>query len=136
MRYGIDIHGVLTLDYYREFIKPLMDAWMRHGERVYILSGPPTEQITKELLALGILHGTHYTAAFSIVDTLKAKGVKMWEKPVGSNHWWCDPVEWNRAKADIAEMLDIDVIIDDSPEYGEHMPEDVSFILIPRGERP
>ena len=72
--------------------------------------------------------GTHYNAVFSIVDYLMSKGVEMEERKPG--HWWASDKDWWGSKGAIAAEEEIDIVIDDSPQYEEYMPEGTTFILV------
>lgn len=137
--YGIDIHGTLACRRPNKtvgpstlfpLLAPLMRAWVKKGETVYILSGPPIEVIQAEVLSLGLIKGEHYHSALSVVDFLKEHGTPMWEDPVGSNHWWADKTDWNATKGRMAVEYGIDVIIDDEPDYSGAMPESTEFVLV------
>ena len=137
LTYGIDVHGTLAnrtpegglkpTDRFA-LLEPLMRAWMKKGETVYIVSGPPTEEIEAEVTSLGLQEGVHYTECLSVVDFLQTReSVPMWQDDRG---WWSDHVDWNKAKAKIAFQYGIDIIIDDMADYREAMPEATDFILV------
>ena len=139
LTYGIDIHGTLAnrdVDGIQKpstlfpLLKPLMEAWINHGERVIIVSGPPEEGIRKELEALGLFEYIHFDVVLSVVDYLKAKGVPMTEDPPGSNHWWCDGDMWSDAKGAMASEYGIDIVVDDQLEYADAMPVDTDFVHV------
>lgn len=139
LTYGIDIHGTLACrkpdksvgaSSLYPLLAPLMMSWVKKGETVYVLSGPPQNVILSELAALGLQQGVHFHQAFSMVDYMRGLGTEMWENPPGSNHWWADKAEWNRAKGLLAKHHGIDIIIDDTVEYGPHMPESTEFVLV------
>jgi len=138
-RYGIDIHGTLAErqpDGTQEpstlfpLLKPLMRAWVKKGQRVFIVSGPPEFVIKAELEALGLEFDVHYHEIISVVDELKERGVPMTETPPGSGHWWCDEGYWNAAKGRICKDYGIDILIDDQLEYAESMPKDTQFVHV------
>ena len=137
--YGIDIHGTLACRRPDKTVGPstlypllseLMKVWMAKGDTVYILSGPPFQEIQKEVASLGLIKGVHYTFLISMVDHLRVTGATMWEDPPGSNHWWTDPADWNKAKGRLAKAHGIDTIIDDEVAYREAMPPTTTFILV------
>jgi len=123
MKIAFDVHGVLDRDpLLREFVNSLT----KHDNfEIYIISGPPMEQISKELLDLEL-----YTAGLkivSVVDFLKNKGIKMWQDE--NETWWCNDVEWWASKAEICKQYEIDIIFDDKVEYATYMPYKTRFIL-------
>lgn len=137
--YGIDIHGTLACRRGDKSIGPstlfpilssLMASWVKHGDSVFIISGPPLEVIQEEIGQLGLVQGVHYSRLISVVDYLKKREIPMWEDPAGSNHWWCSKEDWNAAKGCIAAEIGIDTIIDDEPNYGDGMPPRTTFILV------
>lgn len=142
LTYGIDIHGTLAdkqPDGTQEpstlfpLLEPLMRAWVRTGQRVLIVSGPPREVIEEELEALGLRQDVHYYTIISVVDELRHRGVPMTEDPPGSNHWWCDDDDWNAAKGRICAKYGIKILIDDQLEYADAMPEETEFVHVTAG---
>lgn len=141
LRYGIDIHGTLairkpdgTLGRSTLFplLEPLMRAWMTKGEMVFIISGPPQEQIEAELYDLGLYRDVHYFEALSMVDNVKRlyPKVKFWEHPDKPNHFWTDAETWNQIKGRLAQENGIDIVIDDQSEYEPAMPRFTEFVLV------
>lgn len=138
MRYGIDVHGTLacrTADGLRpsvlsSLLVPLMAAWVKGGDEVLVLSGPPLPVILSELAALGLCPDVHFTGVVSMVDYLREGGSRMWEDPPGSNHWWCDPGEWQEAKGRICNEYGIDIVLDDTEAYRAAMPPCTTFCLV------
>lgn len=127
MRIGIDFHGVLD----DETEGWVTFCWLakESEHEVYLISGPSVDGITRRLESIGV-DPEMFTGIYSVVDHLKAKGSPMWEKPVGSGHWWADDKAWWSAKGEIAEMLSLDLMIDDSAQYGEFMPTSTKFMLM------
>lgn len=139
IRYAIDVHGTLadrTPDggvapsHLFPLLTGLMRAWVKHGEEVFILSGPPSDVILNEITSLGLVHGVHYTGVLSMVDHIKATGVEMWEEPVGSGNWWTSREVWHSVKGEIAKGYQIDVVVDDTEAYRPAMPATTSFVLV------
>jgi len=141
LTYGIDIHGTLAdkqPDGSQEpstlfpLLKPLMKAWVEQGEMVYILSGPTREVIKAELEALGLERGVHYNEVISVVDYLRfVAEVSMEERSPG--HWWTLPGDehlWDEAKGKLAELHNIDIVVDDQIEYEAGMPGYTSFVHV------
>lgn len=141
--YAVDVHGTLAgrgpdgsvvPSPVFTLLRGLMQAWMQQGEKVYILSGPSTAIIRRELDRLGLGAGVHFDGVLSVVDFLKDEGVEMWEDPVGSGRWWAEDGEWNSAKSRIVARYGITVVVDDTAAYGETMPARTSFVLLGTGE--
>jgi len=115
MRIGIDLHGVVDDDI--DFFKELLETFFCAVDiEVYIISGPPIEDIKRGLDKYGFVEGLHYQNIFSVVDFLKSKRVSMWLGKEGT--WWAGDKHWWGAKAGICESEDIDLMIDDSRRYG------------------
>lgn len=138
LRYAIDVHGTLA-DRTPDGVEPsnlfplltgLMQAWVRHGSAVYILSGPPTTTILAEIESLGLMRGVHYTDVISMVDWIRTTGAEMWENPEGSGNWWTHREVWHTAKGLIAKSYAIDVVVDDTAAYQPAMPPTTSFVLV------
>lgn len=123
MRIAFDIHG--TLDDDPLFVlKEIFNSMLMCGHEVFIISGPPTDQIKKELKALSIPESS--VTIISIVDWLLDKKVKMSLDSKGN--WWCDEFIWWSSKGNICRNLGIDAIFDDKIEYKANMPETTKFI--------
>lgn len=117
MRLGYDLHG--SVDRVPEFYKFYFQATMEEtGNEIWIISGPPTEEIEKELKDLGFEKGVHYIAAVSVVDFLRARGCKMWldEK----NTWWASDEDWWSSKAEICKECQIEVMLDNNGKYAPY----------------
>ncbi len=123
LRIAFDIHG--TLDNDPTFVlKKIFIAMLSRGHKIFIISGPPADQIRKELKALGILESS--VTIVSIVDWLTEKKVKMSLDSKGN--WWCADLIWWSSKGNICRELSIDLIFDDKIEYAKNMPETTKFI--------
>lgn len=140
-RYAVDVHGTLAgrgpdgvvPSPLFPLLRGLMQAWVQQGEDVYVLSGPTEPVIRAELTRLGLEEGVHFHGVLSVVDSLKSRGVPMWEKPEGSGRWWASEEEWDAAKGWIAARHCIDVVVDDTAAYGPAMPAGASFVLVGAG---
>jgi hypothetical protein len=121
---GLDVHGVITSApaAFRGFAKWLHDD---AGAKVYIISGPPMEQVLAELHDLGFYEAVHYDKVFSIVDFLRASCVDMWQDQNGT--WWADEKDWWGSKGQICAEYNVSIHIDDSeryaPFFGTHQNE-------------
>jgi len=126
MNVAFDIHGTLDNDE-DGMLRGILDGFLEpqwKGVKVFIVSGPPVEQIKKELEALEI----DYTdiTIISVVDYLKRKGYYMWNTPKG---WFAHPKVWWMSKGLICKEYDIGMIFDDLIQYKEYMPETTKFVL-------
>jgi len=141
LTYGIDIHGTLAArqpDGRQEpstlfpLLKPLMKAWVEQGEFVYIISGPTRDVIKAELEDLGLERGVHFNEVISVVDYLRfVAEVPMEERTPG--HWWTLPGQeqlWDDAKGKLAQLHNIDIVVDDQIEYAPGMPGYTSFVHV------
>lgn len=111
---GIDFHGVLEECKDDEYIKELLES-LNYFCFVHVVSGPPLEQLNKELIEAGYEIGKHYISAISTVDYMKSKNIEMWQDENGD--WWTDEDTWWDSKSMICEEYDIDILIDDSIKY-------------------
>lgn len=126
MNIGFDLHGVLN-----EFpllFKPLMGTlYKKHT--IFIVSGPPTDQIEIELKKLDFFKYIHFDHIISVVDFIKKSGVKMWQDD--RDRWWTDEKLWWQTKAKICKKYDIKILYDDKIEYKESMDvKDTLFLHV------
>jgi|APSaa5957512622_1039677.scaffolds.fasta_scaffold00148_10 hypothetical protein len=140
--YGIDVHGTLAVrtgevsgiapSTLFPLLKPLMAAWMRQGQLVFIVSGPPKEWIERELAVLRLDKNVHYYKVISMVDELPLlfPDAEIWPDPVKEGHFWTDEETWVRIKGAICEKYGIDILVDDTEDYGWHLPPMVSFVHV------
>jgi len=122
MRIAFDIHGTLDKSYtLRNFVR-LLNSGPDH--QIFIISGPPHEQIAEELVQLGIVVDKYQI--LSVVDYLKNRGTEMW---LDENGWWCDEGIWWESKGLICRDYHIEMIYDDKIRYNQHMPNFTKFVL-------
>jgi len=122
MRMAFDIHGTLDESHIlRNFVRGL-DSGSDH--QIFIISGPPHEQIAEELVQLGIVVDKYQI--LSVVDYLKNRGTAMW---LDENGWWCDEEIWWESKGLICRDYHISMIFDDKIRYKRHMPHFTKFVL-------
>lgn len=119
MNIAFDFHGVI--EKYPDIMKPFMQS-IRHIMWVIVLSGPPEEQIKKELNDAGYTQGVHYDLIISVVDWIKSQGIEMNLNKNGS--WYCDDDIWWASKAKICKEKNISILIDDKLEYKEHIKDE------------
>lgn len=126
MNVAFDVHNTLDNDE-DGMLRGILNAFLERQWaelKVFIVSGPPKEQIKEELDALGIDYSN--ITIISVVDYLKRKGYYMWNTPKG---WFTHPEVWWKAKGMICEEYNISMIFDDKFEYREHMPKTTKFVL-------
>lgn len=122
MKIAFDVHGLLDQD---ALLRSFVNSLTKNSDfEIFIISGPPLEQISLELINLEL-----YTAGLkiiSVVDFLKNKGIKMWQDK--NENWWCADHEWWSSKAEICKQYEIDIIFDDKIEYATFMPYNTRFV--------
>ena len=111
LKLAFDLHGVIDVSP-KAFERRLIHL-KRAGHYTYLISGPPKEQLIKELDNLAINHA--FDEIFSIVDYLKAKDVQMNKDKDGQ--WWTSDAIWWSAKAQICKEYGIDIMFDDTFAY-------------------
>ncbi len=117
---GIDLHGVIDDDpiWFRDQLEGILAMPTGDYGDVYIISGPPKEDIRKELEKHKLYQGIHFDEIFSVVDHLKEKGAEMWQDD--RDRWWSHDEEWWKAKAEICEKHKVDMMIDDKKEWAPY----------------
>lgn len=110
MKIGIDIHG--TADLFPDFFRELARLFIKAGHEVHIMTGMVGDRAAKELQVLGI----SYTHMFSITTWQIGNGTKVTYDEKGNP--WMDEETWNRSKAEYAEFIGLDIVLDDSNTYG------------------
>jgi len=128
--YGFDLHG--TLDYWPSFYRHMLKGHVKDGKLVYIISGPPSGQIKRELIKIGFIRFVHYHDIISVVDYLKSKGIKMWLNEKGG--WQCSEEEWWASKAQICQEYNVDILVDDGVKYKEYFDGIKTKFLLVGGE--
>ena len=123
-RIAFDVHGTLDHDI-DGLLMNILNGCLKDKDEVFIISGPPINQIAKELAALEI--DTANVTIISVVDWLKKNGVHMWQDDKGD--WWCDDNSWWSSKGKICAEYEIAMIFDDKLRYRRSMPETTQFIL-------
>ena len=120
---GIDLHGVIDddVEWFSSYMSSLMmecGKWKEPVFTVCVISGPPREDILKELAKHKFHIGLCFDEVYSVVDHLKEKGAEMWQDDRG--RWWTHDKEWWKAKAEICEKHKVDIMIDDKKEWALH----------------
>lgn len=124
MRVAFDVHGTLDNDPYLVARELLFSMYCMHHE-IFIISGPPVNQIKNEIKLLDI--SFRNITIISVVDWLKEKGVKM-RQDINGNWWSIVESEWWNSKGTICKENYINIIFDDNIKYLDNMPEITKFI--------
>lgn len=110
MKIGIDIHG--TADAFPDFFRELSRLFIEAGHEVHIVTGVVLKKAIEELKILNI----DYTIIFSVITYHETKGTKI--TYADKENPWMSEDDWRRTKADYAERVGLDIMIDDSASYG------------------
>jgi len=124
MKIAFDVHG--TIDTSPEVFKPIMKMFMRSGVDIVIFSGPPKDDIDKELWNLDFEKGIHYSEIYSVVDLLKSIDIPMEQDKNGN--WWCAEKPWWKAKGMLCEAVHVDIVIDNDFRYQYDIEKHATFI--------
>lgn len=118
---GLDLHGVIDT-YPEKFVKLAKSITVSGGEVIICTGSADNEKLHKQLLSYnnGIIW---WTSIFSITDYLKSKNIPHTESADGGIQ--VENVLWDQAKGDWAREFNIDLHIDDSPEYGKYFDKGV-----------
>lgn len=120
---GLDIHGVC--DSSPKFFAEMSRLFINAGHEVIIITGRmKAHGAIEEIENLEI----SYTKFYSIVDYHIEKGTKIRYDEKGDP--WIDDDMWNKTKAEICEMENIEFHIDDSPIYGQFFKTPYAQIII------
>ena len=126
MKHAFDFHGVMQK--YPKLFKPMMEDLVKGGNVVSILSGPPREQIERELEGAGYIRGVHFNHILSVVDWLhyqlnyRDAKFDLQQKEDGS--WFTDPVTWWSSKSKICQEFGIEIMYDDQEAYSKYIVDE------------
>lgn len=120
-RLGLDLHGVV--DTYPDKFVRLARLITRTGGDVIICTGSSdNEKLQTQLLSYN--NGVQWwTSIFSITDYLKSRNIPHTESADGGIK--VENILWDQAKGDWAREFNIDLHIDDSPEYGKYFDKGI-----------
>ena len=125
MNISVDLHG--TINRYPDKFRKLMEDWKGNGHQVTVMTGPPKDEAEDELMILGFVRGKHYDHVISITeylrDFLKVKIKK------NEDGLYTDPLNWWPAKGDLCNRFNIDILIDDTQEYGRFLDKSKTMFL-------
>lgn len=126
IKIGVDLHGVIDRNI--ELFKILSVAVRLCGVKIYVISGPPSDDVEKELHSMYISKSIHYDEVCTIVDYLQTQPVDMWKDE--KNTWWTQEENWWSAKAAICKELGITMMIDNTDKYKPYFKgTGIKFIL-------
>ena len=126
LRIMFDLHGVI--ESFPEIYKPLMKTMRDSGHYVIICSGPRMSKIMNELEVLGYIQDVHYDKVISIEDYLSSQGIIF--KYDNRGNPWTDDKIWFCSKGQIAKIFNVNLVIDNSIQYKDCMPDGVQFLLL------
>jgi hypothetical protein len=115
MKLGLDFHGVITDNF--KFFANFADMVLRSGGEVHIITGARREMFEKQCKEF-FNEPIPHSDFFSISDYHIEKGT-----PVDlsdPDFPKMDSKIWDGTKANYCREQGIDLMIDDSPHYGEH----------------
>lgn len=125
MKIAFDVHG--TIGQYPHIFKPVMNIMIQSGIDVCVLSGPPFDEIVKELISLEYTMGKHFNSIYSVVDYLREDVPHlMTQDDLG--RWWTDDKIWWASKGKICNKYEIGALIDNETKYKPFMISPTKFI--------
>lgn len=120
MKIGLDMHGVIDANpmFYRNLAQAIIDA----GGEVHIISGSHMNKLKREIAKYEV----PYTHLFSVTSYHENRGVEIiWDS---KNEPHMPNSIWNPTKGDYCKKHNIDLMLDDSPRYGEFFSTDYAQI--------
>ena len=114
---AFDLHGTIDTDP-NTFKMSFQFLRESNKDKIAIISGPPKDQIEKELKALNLVIKEDYDYIFSVVDHLLEKGLKPIK--VQDGNYWFDEEEWWKSKSEICKKIQVEVITDNDIRYAEY----------------
>jgi hypothetical protein len=110
MKIGLDIHGVI--DKHWDLYSAIAKAMMSDGNEVHIITGAHYRDVVGEIIGFP---RTHF---YSIADHHEGIGTEIRYDERGRP--WIDEYLWNKSKAEYCALHDINLMIDDTPVYGDY----------------
>ncbi len=129
MKIGLDIHGVINKN--PEKLIPFANEMRKDGHLVYIITGETiSDSLIYELLEYN--NGEKFwDKLISIQDTLLENGCLYYINEFGRPAF--DELLWNSFKGKYCEENSIDIMIDDTPEYGKYFNPKKTFFALYNG---
>ncbi len=132
IKLGLDLHGVID-SYPEKFVK-LSKAIIAGGGEVIICTGSRNdEKLVAQLMGYNEYKEQWWTSIFSITDFLIASGIP--HTPSADGGVKVESEAWDRVKGDWARREDIDLHIDDSPEYAKYFDRGIYLKFNEREKR-
>jgi hypothetical protein len=113
MKIGLDFHGVINK--LPIFFSEMSKLFIENGHEIHIITG---KEITEEYIKEINSYNMSYTHLFSIITHCKNVGYKICYD--NSENPWIDINIWNRIKSAYCLLNNIDIMIDDSEDYGKY----------------
>jgi len=117
MHIAYDLHG--TIDIAPKVFREVMQGLRRNGDKVSVISGPPTAQVHEELLKIGFKQGVDYDEAIGVVTWLLEQGHQPTKIDSNGNYWFKEEAWWS-SKAAICEEHKVTLIIDNETQYADY----------------
>lgn len=113
MKIGIDFHGVINK--LPLFFSEMSRLFVENGHEVHVITGKElSEEYLKEIKSYNI----YYTHLFSVITHCKKVGYNItYDDP---DNPWINTELWNRIKSSYCIMHNINIMIDDSIDYGKY----------------
>lgn len=123
MKIMIDFHGTINIqpDMFRTWLKVI-----KPHHDIYICSGGRRKEISEKLTNIQFQKDIHYTEILSITDFLEQEFPELIK--YDDNHVWVEDSFWWSIKGKFCKTLNIDLMIDDSPQYFKYVPENTICI--------
>lgn len=128
LKVAFDLHGVITSN--PKDYKTRMGRLISQGHEIWVISGPPSHQVKKELSELGLVEGEHYHNIVGVVDYLLDNNHP--HKIDEAGNYWFDKVTWWSSKSEICENNNIHILFDNDKKYQDYFSQGhpTIFVLI------
>lgn len=117
MKIGIDFHGVITDNL--EFWLEMINMWRSFGIEVHLMTGARYETFLNKQVELGI-KDIGYSHFFSISEFHAKHNPDKIDLSKPNNPYIADKELWDKTKAEYAMYHNLDLVIDDTAEYGKY----------------
>ena len=113
---SIDFYGTLDAD--PELWQDFMSLMRLREINIYVISGPPMNDIGRGLEYLGFNYEVHYDGVYSIVSDLLNSGNHCW---LDEDHdsWYAGEGLWWQRKSIICDRLGVSIHIDNDIRFGK-----------------
>ena len=128
MKIGVDFHGVITDN--PEFFTKWIDFMMINHHEVHIMTGARKHTFEEECKELNII--VHYNEFFSISEFHAKHHPDKIDMTDPDRPYIADKEFWDKTKAEYAKYLQLDLVIDDNPEYFKYFT--TPYMLYSKGK--